>query len=170
MNITLIGMAGSGKSLVGKILAKKLHYEFIDVDKIIQKKTESRLQTIVDKFGEKRFLEIEERSILGLDLEDKCVISTGGSAIYSKKAMKYLKKCSIIVFLKASFKNIDHWISNKSTRGIIGFKKKGLKALFNERMPLYKKYADITVNIGEDSNISHIAENIISKILRKENR
>ena len=55
MNITLIGMAGSGKSLVGKILAKKLHYEFIDVDKIIQKKTESRLQTIVDKFGEKRF-------------------------------------------------------------------------------------------------------------------
>ena len=164
MNITLIGMAGVGKSLIGRALAKRLHYKFFDTDKIIEKNTKLRLQTIIDKLGEDKFLEIEEHAILKLDLGDRCILSPGGSVVYSKGAMKFLKKHTTVVFLKASFKNINNWISNKSERGIIGLKKEGLRKLFKERLPLYEKYADAIVRLPQDYNINCVVDSIINKL------
>ena len=166
MNITLIGMPGVGKSLIGRALAKILGYTFIDIDRIIEKKTKLKLQGIIDKFGEEEFSNIEERATLELNLDDRCIVSPGGSVVYSRKAMKFLKKHSIIVFLNASSKSIDSWISNKSKRGIIRLKNKGLNKLFAERVPLYEKYADLTVRLSENYFLQRVVENIIKKALR----
>ncbi len=166
-NITLIGMAGVGKSTIGNKLAKRLNCKFLDVDKIIEKKNKLKLQQVVDKFGDNKFLKIEEKAILSLNKlnkPDNYIISPGGSVIYSKKAMKFLKKISIIVFLKTSFKNIKRNLVYPEGRGIVGFKKKSLKTLFSEREILYKKNADVIIGIPEEFNIDVIIRNITKKI------
>jgi len=167
MNITLIGMPGVGKSVIGKELAKRLNYRFLDIDEIIEKKTKLKLQQIIDNFGDDKFLETEEKTILELGKFDNCIISPGGSVVYSAEAMKFLKKNSVVVFLDFSLKSIKNRISNFSTRGIVGLKKKGLEALFNERVTLYKKYADITVKMSEDFDINGAVRNIIHKIFHE---
>lgn len=168
MNITLIGMTGVGKSSVGKRLAKKLNYKFLDVDKIIEKRIKLKLQQIIDNFGDGKLLKIEEEVILRLGKLNNYIISPGGSAIYSTKAMEILKEKSVIVFLNTSFKNIERVITEqeKKTRGIIGLKKKSLKTLFNERLVLYRRYADVVVEVPEKFNINIIIKDIIQKIIR----
>ena len=164
MNITLIGMSNSGKSTVGKELAKRLNYKFIDTDKIIEEMLSLKLQQIVNDFGEDEFLEIEEQTVLKLGKLDNCVISPGGSIVYSIDAMRFLKKNSVVVFLNASFESINKRISDQPMRGIIGLKKKGLKALFDERLPIYEKYADITIEMPADFNIDAVIKNIIQNM------
>lgn len=106
MNITLIGMPGAGKSSIGKKLAEELHYSFIDADETIKKNTGLKLQDIIDRYGETAFLEMEQRVIMDLAITDKLVICTGGSVVYSEKAMHFLKKNSIIIFLNAELKTL----------------------------------------------------------------
>ncbi len=164
MNITLIGMSGIGKSIIGKELAKRLKYRFIDTDKKIEEIYKSKLQKILDNFGDEKFLEIEEKTILNLGKIDNYVISPGGSIVYLKDAMKFLKKNSIVIFLNAPLKFIKNRTSDFSQRGIVGYKTKRLKTLFNERYPLYKQYADITINLPEDFDMNTIMNDIIKKI------
>ncbi len=164
MNITLIGMPGVGKSTIGRNLARKLGCKFVDIDKIIEKKTKLKLQKVLDKLGDKKFLQLEEETILELGNFENCLISPGGSAIYSTKAMKFLREKSIIIFLDDSLENIRSRISNFSTRGIVGLKKKNLKKLFNGRRILYKKYADITIKMPKNFNLGKIVKDIIEKI------
>lgn len=147
MNITLIGMSGVGKSHIGKLLADRLNYRFIDIDKIIEKESGKRLQTIVDCIGDEEFLKLEESAILGIGKISNSVICPGGSSIYSEKAMNFLKSASKIVFLNASLSEIKKRTPDFSRRGIVGLKEKGLEKLFEERLPLYRKYADTTVNL-----------------------
>jgi shikimate kinase len=163
MNITLIGMAGVGKSVIGKALAKRLSFRFLDTDKIIENKMGMGLQEIIDEFGEESFLNIEEETTLGLKLSDKCVISTGGSIVYSKKAMKFLKKNSTVIFLDAPLRTIDSRVIDRVTRGIIHLKK-GLPGIYKERLPLYKKYADIKIKLSQDYNRGSVVKNIIKKL------
>lgn len=163
MNITLIGMAGVGKSVIGKELAKKLLYRFIDIDELIEKKLNLKLQEIIDQWGEERFLKIEEQTILKLGKLDHSVISPGGSVIYSEEAMEFLKKNSVVVFLNAPLESIEKRIPDRSTRGIIGLKTKNLKGLFYERLSLYKKYADNTIEISEDFDIDTVVKEIFKK-------
>lgn len=165
MNITLIGMPNAGKSIIGKELARRLNCKFIDIDEIIEEKLNLKLQQIVNDFGEDGFLEIEEQTVLKLGKLDNCVISPGGSIVYSIKAMEFLKRNSVVVFLNASFENINKRISNQPMmRGIIGLKKKGLKALFDERLPIYEKYADISIEMPADFNRDVVIKDIIQKI------
>ena len=164
MNITLIGMAGVGKSVIGKALARRLDYRFIDTDDLIEQEWNLELQEIIDRFGEQRFLEIEEETILKLGPLDRSVISPGGSVIYSEKAMTFLKGNSVVVFLDAPFESIEKRIPDRSTRGIIGLKGKDLRALFQERLSLYKKYAEETVEIPDDFDTHAVVEEIIHKV------
>ncbi|MBI2130125.1 (d)CMP kinase [Candidatus Woesearchaeota archaeon] len=166
MNITLIGMAGVGKSKVGSALAKKLNYNFIDVGEIIENNSGLKLQQIIDKFGDEEFMKIEEKAILGLGKLNNCVISPGGSAAYSDRAMDFLKRMSAVVFMNAPFKTVDR-VPNRFIRGIVGLKGKGLKKLFEERLPLYRKYADVILDLGEDYEIDGVAEEIVER-LKKE--
>ena len=150
-NIVLIGMPGSGKSTVGVLLAKAAAMQFVDTDIIIQQKTGRRLQDIIDKEGIDFFLyfaKAEERAILSLDIKGT-VIATGGSVVYSDKAMEHLKSIGTAVFLDVPLCELKRRIDNITTRGIALKKGEPLDMLYNERLPLYKKYADITVSSAD---------------------
>jgi shikimate kinase len=161
MNITLIGMAGAGKSTVGKALAKRLDYTFLDVDRLITEKAGVPLQVLIDKQGDSALIKFEEEAILNLGNLDNCIISPGGSVIYSEKAMGHLKKMSKIIFLDAPFRSIVRRIPNARKRGIVGLRDRSLKELFEERMILYQKYADFSIKLNGKENIPRVVERII---------
>lgn len=161
MNITLIGMAGAGKSTIGKALAKHLNYTFIDVDRLITGKTGMPLQALIDKQGDSALIRFEEEAILGLEQLDNCIISPGGSVIYSREAMRHLKEISKIVFLDAPFRSIVKRIPNARKRGIVGLRDRSLKELFEERLILYNKYADFSIKIRGKENVQGLAERVI---------
>ncbi len=144
-NIVLIGMPGSGKSTVGVILAKKTSRAFLDTDVLIQTTAQKTLQEIVDRQGTSALRAIEEKLILSLSVENH-VIATGGSAVYSERAMARLRSGGIIVFLDADLATIRERIGDFSTRGLARRPEQGLAELFEERLALYKRHADITVN------------------------
>jgi shikimate kinase len=161
MNITLIGMAGAGKSTIGRALAKRLGYTFIDVDHLIRESTGMPLQTLIDKEGDLAFIRFEEEAILSLEQMDRSVISPGGSVIYSEKAMIHLKKISKIIFLDTAFRSIARRLPNARKRGIVGLRDRSLKELFEERKGFYQKYADFSIKLKGRENIQDIAEKIV---------
>ena len=166
MNITLIGMAGAGKSTIGRVLAKRLDYTFIDVDHLITENTGMPLQTLIDNEGDSALIRLEEEAILKLGQVDSCIISPGGSVVYSEKAMGHLKKISKIVFLDASFRSITRRLPNARKRGIVGLRDRSLKELFEERMALYRKYADFSIKLKGKENINEVAEKIIELVCK----
>jgi shikimate kinase len=163
MNVTLIGMSGVGKSRIGQLLAQKLHYSFIDIDRIIEESSCMKLQELINCLGDGKFIEAEERAILSIGSVKATVISPGGSAIYSERAMKFLKGISTVVFLNASLHEIRGRTPDFSQRGIVGLKEKGLELLFEERLPLYKKYSDVVIDI-ENPNDELIVDMLIERL------
>ncbi len=144
MNITLIGMPGAGKSTVGVILAKMISYEFIDTDILIQIEQGVSLQDIVNVMGYLELRRIEEQVVCSLNTKNS-VIATGGSVVYSKKAMGHLKNISRIVFLKTRYDTLLNRVDNFESRGLAKADNQTFSDLYNERMPLYEQYADFTV-------------------------
>jgi shikimate kinase len=142
--MVLIGMAGSGKSTVGSVLAKNLGFKFIDLDKYIREKDGLTIQEIIDTRGEAELLKIEAQRMQEIDLKHT-VVSPGGSLIYESGVMEYLKDKAVIIYLDPAFESIQKRIRNASTRGIVGLKAKSLQEIFLERQPLYARYADITI-------------------------
>ena len=163
-NIVLIGMPGVGKSVLGKELAERLGLGFVDVDNVIEGKAKLSLQQIIDRFGDERFVEIEEEAIMSLGECANCVISPGGSAVYSEKAMDFLSGNAVVIFLKTSLETIRKNITNQDARGIVGLKGKNLEALFEERAALYTRYADITIEVASDYDIDLILEEILQNL------
>lgn len=144
-NIILIGMPGAGKSTLGVLLAKAMGKLFVDTDIIIQQKTKRLLQDIIDNDGTDAFLKLEEDILLTVD-EENTVIATGGSAVYSEKAMEHFKQNGKIVYLHVDFAEIEKRVTNITTRGIVLKNGKSLADAFDERKPLYDKYADIVID------------------------
>ncbi len=147
-NLTLIGMPGSGKSTIGVILAKNLGLGFIDTDVLIQINRQKPLQQIIDEHDHLYLRVVEEEEILKINIENH-VIATGGSVVYSKKAMSHLLGISKVIFLDVTFEEIKKRIRNFETRGIAKSINQSFRELFAERQILYKKYAEITVNCNE---------------------
>ena len=141
-NITLIGMPGAGKSTLGVVLAKILGYEFLDSDLLIQKEEKRRLYQIIDEEGEEGFKTIENASI---DTENT-VIATGGSVVYCSEAMEHLKSIGKVVYLSLSLESLEKRLGNLKKRGVLLKEGQTLKSLYEERVPLYEKYADIVVD------------------------
>ena len=162
-NITLIGMAGAGKSTVGRLLAKKLNYTFVDTDEVMAQKEGLEIHTIIQSIGEKKFTGLEEKYILGLGDIKNSVISPGGSVIYSDKSMNFLRQKSIIVFLDASYTKIKKRLEKRKNLSIIGLKQQGLKRLFFSRLEKYMKHADVTVQI-EHKSAKNIAKEVLGLI------
>jgi shikimate kinase len=149
-NIILIGMPGAGKSTVGVILAKSLGMQFIDTDILIQERTGRMLQEILDGEGPDAFKRIEEETVLSLH-PHHAVIATGGSVVCSEAAMTHLKSGGLVVYLKISYAEMETRLRNITTRGILLLPGQSLREMYDERVPLYEKYADITVACsGED--------------------
>lgn len=144
-NIVLIGMPGSGKSTVGVLLAKRLGLGFVDTDLLIQEQAGRTLQDIVDNDGYQALRHIEEQVLLALDVSAK-VISTGGSAVYSDKAMAHLKTNGVAVFLDIPLELVIKRIGDHSARGISRRPDQSLDELFTERLALYRRHADIVID------------------------
>lgn len=143
-NITLIGMPASGKSTVGVLLAKRLGYSFVDVDILIQEKERRLLKEIIEEDGLNGFKEVENRINAEL-LVNRSVIAPGGSVIYGKEAMEHLKEISNIVYLKLTYEDVEERLGDLTDRGVAVEDGMTLRELYEERVPLYEKYADITV-------------------------
>lgn len=145
-NVVLIGMPSSGKSAVGIRLAKLLGYGFIDSDLVIQGIEGKRLSKLIEEHGAEGFLKIEECVNCALDVS-RCVIATGGSAVYSDNAMQFFKKNAKIVYLKIDVEEVKKRIPDLVSRGVVmRGTLNSVDDLFEERTPLYEKYADITVD------------------------
>ena len=156
----MIGMCGVGKSTVGILLAKALSRYFLDTDVYIQAIEQKSLQDIIDEKGLEEFCWIEESHILCIDVKN-AVIATGGSAIYSDRAMKHLKKNGTVVHLDLDYDLIEKRITNLDSRGVVMAKGQTLKSLYNDRHPLYRKYADITIPCG---GLNH--DEVVSAIIK----
>lgn len=163
MNITLIGMPGCGKSTCGVLIAKMACLSFLDIDLLIQQNEGMKLQEIINTKGYNYFSNAEEQAIISLYTKN-CVISTGGSAVYSEKAMNYLKSCSTIVYLKIDYNTMKNRIKNINTRGILLKENQTLLDMYIEREALYQKYADITISIDENDSIDSVVGRVLSKI------
>lgn len=145
-NIVLIGMPGCGKSSLGVVLAKALGYSFLDSDLVIQEKEGRLLSEIIEQDGLDGFEKTEEKINASIKA-DKTVIATGGSVIYGPAAMKHLKEIGTVVYLKLPLKEIEERLGDLNQRGVAVRPGQTLGSLYNERIPLYEKYADITVDV-----------------------
>lgn len=159
MNIILIGMPGSGKSTVGVQLAKSLGLDFIDTDILIQTQEGRQLQDIQDNDGHIVLRAIEEQVILDLQA-DNVLISTGGSAVYSDKAMQHLKRMGTVIFLDVSVEELERRISGQGPRGIACSEGQTFNDIYQERMPLYRRYADITYNNETTINLKALIDQL----------
>ncbi|MGN0157903.1 MAG: shikimate kinase [Brotaphodocola sp.] len=138
-------MPAAGKSTIGVLLAKRLGYSFVDTDIVIQEKTGKLLKEIIAESGTEGFLEVEERINGELNVH-RAVIAPGGSVIYGQKAMEHFKEISTIVYLKLSYQDVKYRLGDLTDRGVALKDGMTLQDLYNERVPLYEKYADITID------------------------
>ncbi|MCD8239323.1 MAG: AAA family ATPase [Clostridiales bacterium] len=158
-NIILIGMPGCGKSTVGVVLAKRLGYNFLDSDLLIQAQTGKLLHEIIEEEGIEGFLDIENKVNSEINA-NRTVIATGGSAVYGSEAMEHLSKTGTVIFLSLSLSALSRRLGDLNKRGVTIKKGQTLKDLYLERLPLYEKYADLTIDCSRKS-VRLITEEII---------
>ncbi len=163
-NIIFIGMPASGKSTVGVVVAKRLGYDFIDTDLLIQRQEGKLLKDIIDEVGKEGFLEIENQVNRDLEAEHS-VISPGGSVVYCSEAMEHFKKIGKIVYLKVPYETIYSRISNAKNRGVVSGQGQTLRDIYDERAALFEKYADCII---EEEGLS-LDETIDAVLLHLQN-
>lgn len=147
LNIILIGMPGAGKSTVGVLLAKRLGYNFVDTDLILQARQQARLQQIIARVGLEAFKELEADVMCSLTTTHS-VVATGGSAVYSERAMTRLKALGQLVFIDIPLAELKDRVRDMDDRGLVIGPNETYQHLYNERQPLYKKYAEVTIGGG----------------------
>ena len=162
-NVVLIGMPGCGKSTVGVVLAKTLGYRFLDSDLLIQEQEDRLLSEIISQEGIEGFEKIENRVNSGINVK-KTVVATGGSVVYGKEAMEHLKSIGVVVYIKLPYNEIEHRLGDLTKRGVAIRKGQTLRDLYDEREPLYEKYADIIAD-EEGRTISDMALYVRDKVL-----
>lgn len=156
-NIILIGMPGSGKTTIGTEISEKIGYGYIDSDSVIVAREGKRLSEIIEEVGREAFLDIEAKVNSEL-CADRCVIATGGSVIYRDFAMQKLKEMGTIVYLKLPYEVIEKRLGDLKKRGVALKEGFTLRDLYEERVPLYEKYADVTVELFGDTIAKSVDE------------
>lgn len=159
-NIVLIGMPGVGKSTAGVVLAKVLGYQFVDADLLIQEKEGKLLRQIIEEVGTEGFIEVENRVNSRIEATHS-IIATGGSVVYGKEAMEHLREIGTVVYLELPYEILEKRLHDIKGRGVVLKNGQTLADLYAERVPLYKKYADITVNeyqLSVEQTINKIIE------------
>lgn len=159
-NLVLIGMPGAGKSTAGTVLAKILRMSFIDTDNVMEERSGRALQDIIDTDGPDTFRAIEEETILSLH-SDNSVIATGGSVVFSDHSMQHLKQQGIVVYFRISFEEMEKRLNDIRTRGIVLSRGETLRDMYDERIPLYEKYADFVVDCS-DMDIEAVVGKVIT--------
>ncbi len=154
-NIVLVGMAGCGKSTVGKMLADKLEKEFVDTDGMIEKSENMTIPQIFEVKGENFFRQCETSAITLVGKEKSRIIATGGGVVTREENYKPLAQNGIIIFIN---RNADLL----TTDGRPLSQKYGVKALYEKRMPLYRRFAHIEIN--GDGTVEEVTDRIIKEI------
>lgn len=144
-NIILIGMPAAGKSTIGRILAKSLKYEFLDSDRVIEQVKGKTLEAIIEEVGTDGFNQVEEDVNASIQAKNT-VIATGGSVVYGPKAMEHFRQIGTVVFIKLDIDEIASRVGDFKKRGISIKEGMTFNDLYDERRPLYEKYAHITVD------------------------
>ncbi|MDE7325475.1 MAG: shikimate kinase [Lachnospiraceae bacterium] len=144
-NVILIGMPGAGKSTLGVVLAKTLGFRFLDSDLLIQEREGALLCEIIEQKGLDGFLSIEEEVNASIEAENT-VIATGGSAVYGARAMEHLKGIGTVIYIRLSLQEIISRVGDVKHRGIALRKGQSFSQLYEQRCPLYEKYADIVID------------------------
>ena len=157
-NITLIGMPGSGKSTVGVLLAKSLGFQFVDVDLLIQQREGALLQELLDTRGVEPFLDAEEAAVRSLACTG-AVIAPGGSAVCRAGAL------GRVVYLHVPLPELERRIHNITTRGIAMAPGQTLADVYAAREPLYRRYADLTVDVGEGRGLEETVAAVLQGLL-----
>jgi len=160
-NVVLIGMPAVCKSTIGVLLAKATSRDFIDTDVFIQAQEGRSLQDIINRQGLEAFCRIEEHHVLSLSCQGK-VIATGGSVVYSEPAMSHLRSCGLVIYLDLDLPAIKKRLTNLDSRGLVMAPGKTLDLLYEERLPLYRKYADVTIGCAGKTH-----EGIVEEIFRR---
>ena len=158
-NIILTGMPSCGKSTLGRMLAKDLGYDFIDTDDVIIEQNGCPLKEILDKEGLEGFIRREEEAVCSVNAT-RTVIATGGSVVYSPKAMAHLKSLGRVVYLCLEYKEVERRLGDLHERGVAIAPGKTLRDLFDERTPLYEKYADLAILIHSRNSIRQSVNDI----------
>lgn len=162
VNLILIGMPGCGKSTVGVLLAKKIGVAFLDTDILIQAGEGCFLRDIISQHGADGFRRIEAGYLM--NVPPGCgVVATGGSAVYSERAMLHLKSLGSIVYLEISLLTLKARLGSLKERGVVRRPGQTIDMLYTERCPLYEKYADIVVSTNDvtpDSVVSAVMKQI----------
>ena len=162
-NLVLIGMPGAGKSSMGVVAAKMLGMDFIDCDLLIQGRFGRTLARIIDEVGAEGFIDIENDVLCDIECENT-LIATGGSAVYSEEAMAHLQGMGTVVYLQVSVEELKERLGELVERGVV---MRGdchsLEDLYAERLPLYERWADITISV-DNTSIREAAETLVNTI------
>ena len=159
-NIVLIGMPGVGKSTVGVILAKVLGYQFIDADLVIQEQEGRLLCEIIEQEGTQGFIEVENRVNASIQAKH-AIIATGGSVVYGKEAMEHLGEIGTVIYLQVPYPALEKRLADIKGRGVVLKEDQTLHDLYEERTPLYEKYADVVVSL-DGKSVEQAAAEIVA--------
>lgn len=162
MNIVLIGMAACGKSTIGRQLAERLGWAFVDTDQLLEAWWGASLQRIKDHLGLDAFVQAEADQVLRVNLR-RCIIATGGSVVYSEAAMAHLAGQGSIVYLRSAYDSIAARLTNPESRGLAIGPGQTLRDLYDERAPLYERHAQVTVD-SDGSDTHAICAAVIAAI------
>lgn len=161
-NIVLIGMPGVGKSTVGVILAKVLGYQFIDADLVIQEQEGRLLREIIAQEGTDGFIQVENRVNASINVHH-AIIATGGSVVYGKEAMEHLGSIGTVIYLEVAYPELEKRLEDIKGRGVVLREGQTLRDLYEERTPLYEKYADIRIQ-ETGLNVEQTVQQIVDRI------
>lgn len=167
MNIALFGFMAVGKTTIGKLLAQKLGYSFIDMDDEIEKQTGTKITTIFQTQGEQAFREIEKKVTKQLAQRDKHIIACGGGAVLNPENVKNLRHNTTLILLTASVNETVNRTKDDETRPLLNVKDREnrINELIHARMPRYLEVADFIVDTTDETPENIV--NIIVKSLEK---
>lgn len=155
-------MPGAGKSTVGVLLAKMWGLGFRDTDLDIQLEAGATLQEILDQEGYLELRKREEQVLMSIPL-DNVVISTGGSVVYSEPVMQRLRNAGPVVYLEVEMDELKKRVAQTPDRGIASNSEQSFTDIFDERTPMYRRYADLTITPTDDS-ADKIAADILAML------
>lgn len=161
-NFIMIGMPGSGKSTLGKVIAKSIGYDFVDTDDLIVNHYNRPLMELIDELGVEGFIEAEGRVLEAVNTKNT-IIATGGSAVYSEKGMENLASLGKVVYLCYAIEDIEARVGNIITRGVVCRNCRTFRELFEQRRYYYERYADITVHL-EHASVNNSVDKLMKAI------